>query len=148
MRPESTPCNGHPHSLRRWVGWFAALALAMAPTVARGASITAASAAKNAGNTADATNNGAVDGRQWLSAVVASPTIDQSSTHFLSRYSAVDCADSGAFTNSRQQATANYNVAFTVNGTGPYKVVVTTSWLGAVTGWTTVAPRRRPRCRR
>ena len=133
MRPESTPCNGHPHSLRRWVGWFAALALAMAPTVARGSSITAASATKNAGNTADATNNGAVDGRQWLSAVVASPTIDQSSTHFLSRYSAVDCADSGAFTNSRQQATANYSVGFTVNGTGPYKVVVTTSWLGALT---------------
>ena len=57
-----------------------------------------------------------------------------SSTHFLSRYSAIDCADAGAFTNSRQQATANYNVAFTVNGTGPYKVVVTTSGLGAVTG--------------
>ena len=133
MRPESTPCNGHPHSLRRWVGWFAALALATAPTVARGSSITAASATKNAGNTADFTNNGTFDGRQWLSAVVASPTIDQSSTHFLSRYSAVDCADSGAFTNSRQQATANYSVGFTVNGTGPYKVTVTTSWLGAIT---------------
>ena len=134
MRPESTPCNGHPHSLRRWVGWFAALALATAPTLARGSTITAASATKNAGNTADFTNNGTLDGRQWVSAVVASPTIDQSSTHFLSRYSAVDCADSGAFTNSRQQATANYSVGFTVNGTGPYKVVVTTSWLGALTG--------------